>query len=213
VPIVFNEACVQVYTDVALVIDASTTMLQQTPGGRTKLAAAQEAAKAFVDSLRLERDVFNRHDQAAIIWYNDRARVATPLTNDRDALHKAIDLIPAAEGSRIDLGLEFGHRELLLAFSDQRILSNAPVMILLSDGKPNRTSLDRVIAASDAAKADAIAVYTVGHGRLPGTHTGADYWPHVLGRIASQPQMYYHAPNSDALADVYEQIAGQLICR
>ena len=86
-------------------------------------------------------------------------------------------------------------------------------MILLSDGKPNRTSLDNVIAAADTAKADAIAVYTVGHGRLPGTHTGADYWPHVLGRIASQTNMYYHAPTGEELARVYEQIAGELICR
>ncbi len=213
VPIVFNEACVQLYTDVSLVIDASTTMLVRTPGGRTKLAAAQEAAKAFVDSLRLERDIFNRHDQASIIWYNDRARVATALTNDRAKLFAAIDSIPAAEGSRIDLGLEFGHRELLLSFSEQRILSNTPVIVLLSDGKPNRTSIDNVVAASDAAKSDGIAVYTVGHGLVAGTQTSADYWPHVLRRIASQPEMYVHAPKADDLSGVYEQIAGELICR
>ena len=56
--------------DVALVIDASTTMRDdRTSAGRTKLDAAIEAARAFVDTLALPQD------QAAVVAFNSDAEV------------------------------------------------------------------------------------------------------------------------------------------
>ena len=46
-----------------------------------------------------------------------------------------------------------------------------------------KTSKQRKRQRRTHYKADAVAVYTVGHGRLPGTHTGADYWPHGYEKL------------------------------
>ncbi len=205
VPIMYNDHCIKLYTDVALVIDASTTMLYTTDRGEQKLHAAKEAAKAFLETLDLEPDADGRHDQAAIIWYNDSAGVMSTLSNDRAALAAAIDAIRPIEGSRIDLGLEFGHRELLPEFAPNRKVANSPALVLLSDGIPNRTSYEAVIAAADAAKMDGIEVHTVGLGR--------DVRRETLQRIASQPGFYYESPTGDDLSLIYERIAGDLVCR
>ena len=204
-PIQYNDHCIRLYTDVALVIDASTTMLYTTDKGELKLHAAKEAAKAFLSTLRLEPDLDGRHDQAAIIWYNDSAGVVSALSHDRAALEAAIDAIEPIEGSRIDLGLQFGHRELLPEFALDRQISNSPALVLLSDGIPNRTSYEAVIAAADAAKVDGIEVHTVGLGR--------DVRRETLQRIASQPGLYYESPTGDDLSIIYERIAGDLVCR
>lgn len=213
--IVFNGACFQRYTDVTLVVDASTTMLEPTENGRIKLDEAKDAARAFLQRLQLAPDRYGRHDQAAIVWYNDTAAVEQPLTNDRAALLAAIDRIRPVEGSRIDLGLEVGHRELLPEFRPNRILANTPGLVLLSDGLPNRVPTpvadeprpqeETVVAAADAAKRDGITVFSVGYGRR--VHT------QLMERIASQPDMYYYAPDGAALSDIYHTIAGELVCR
>ena len=49
--IVFNGACFKKYTDVSLVIDASTTMLEEDEHGRLKIESAKDAARAFVNQL------------------------------------------------------------------------------------------------------------------------------------------------------------------
>lgn len=205
VPIVFNDQCVQLYTDVVLVIDASTTMLRNTDAGRLKLQAAKDAARAFLDRLDFEPDFMGRRDQAAIVWYNDRAEVAQELSSDKGALLRAIDGIDPVEGSRIDLGLQYGHRELLPSFSPQRKVANQPALVLLSDGIPNRTSYQQVIQSADAAKLDGIMVYSVGYGR--------DVKRDTMRRIASQPGLYYEDPTGDELSIIYNHIAGDLVCR
>ena len=201
----YNDHCIKLYSDVALVIDASTTMLFPTDSGEVKLHAAKEAAKAFLSTLHLEPDLDGRHDQAAVIWYNDSAGVVSRLSNDRAALEAAIDAIHPIEGSRIDLGLQFGHRELLPEFAPDRRVANSPALVLLSDGIPNRTTYEEVIGAADAAKMDGIEVHTVGLGR--------DVRRETLQRIASQPGMYYESPSGDDLSIIYERIAGDLVCR
>ncbi len=203
--IVFNDQCFQRYTDVVLVIDASTTMLFQTPDGMLKLDAAKAAAHVFIKQLALRPDLMGRHDQAAIVWYNDTAGVAQSLTNNRDGVELAIDSIAAAEGTRIDLGIELAHAQLLIAKSPRRRIANTPAIVLLSDGIPNRTTIENVIHAADEAKKDGIAVYTVGF--------GADVREDNLRRTASQPGMYFYAPTGRDLARIYNQIAGDLVCR
>lgn len=213
--IVFNGACFQRYTDVSLVIDASTTMLEPSEAGRIKLDEAKDAARAFVDRLSLVPDRHGRHDQAAIVWYNDVAEVAQPLTNDRRALLAAIDSIRPVEGSRIDLGLQLGHRELLPEHRPNRRTANTPAMVLLSDGLPNRVPTpvaseprpqeETIVNAADAAKADGITVFTVGYGRRVQTE--------LLQRVASQPSMYFYAADGAALERIYHSIAGELVCR
>jgi Mg-chelatase subunit ChlD len=211
--IVFNSACFKRHTDVTLVIDASTTMLEQDERGRRKIESAKDAARSFVNQLQLEPDLHGRHDQAAIVWYNDTAGVAQPLTNDREALLAAIDSLEPKEGSRIDLGLQFGHRELLPEFRSNRILANRPAMVLMSDGLPNRVPTpvpigpqeETIVNAADDAKRDGIVVYAVGYGR--------NVHEPLLRRVASQPEQYFFAPSGAELARIYRSIAGDLVCR
>jgi Mg-chelatase subunit ChlD len=211
--IVFNSACFKRYTDVSLVIDASTTMSEPSENGRIKLEEAKDAARAFVEQLQLDPDLKGRHDQASIVWYNDTSGVAQPLTNDHDKLLAAIDGIQPVEGSRIDLGLQQGHRGLLTEYEPHRILANTPAIVLLSDGLPNRVPTpvpigpqeETVAAAADAAKRDGIAVYSVGY--------GTNVHEPLLRRVASQPDQYFFAPTGSDLEAIYRSIAGDLVCR
>ncbi len=87
-PLCLREECVPgtQRMDVALVIDASSTMLEQTRGHRTKLGAAVEAVGGFLDNLALPLD------QAAIVEFNDDSPEKT--TRDiacRQWYHRATD--------------------------------------------------------------------------------------------------------------------------
>jgi hypothetical protein len=82
---------------------------------------------------------------------------------------------------------------------------NNPVIVLLSDGIPNRTTPEEIIAEADDAKWDNITLYTVGY--------GGDVNEPLLRRIASQPEQYFYAPTGNDLTAIYEKIAGEIICR
>lgn len=203
--ILFNDRCFKLYTDVVLVIDASTSMRERTDLGVQKLAAAKRAAKVFLDQLQLTDDLVGRHDQAAVVWFNDTARLEQPLTSDRARLDAAIDRIGMVEGTRIDAGLEVANRELL--HPQRRKLENQPVVVLLSDGLPNRSTNEQVIAAADAIKRDGAYVFTIGVGRHDAIF--AD----LLRRVASQPTDFFASASGDDLAAIYQAIAGQVICK
>jgi uncharacterized protein YegL len=203
VVILFNDHCFKRYTDVSLVIDASTTMLRKNEFGHIKLDAAKEAAHAFINQLQLAPDSQGQSDHASIVWFNDTAAIEQPLTNDKADLDAAIDRIHAVEGSRINLGLQKGHQAVL--DQERHMTANRPVLVLLSDGIPNRTSFEEIYAAADAAKEDGVRIYTVGH--------GMDVQAQALQRVASQPEYYFYSPTGDELASIYREIAGQIICR
>ncbi len=204
VVVVYNNVCFKRYADVALVIDASTTMRYKDPGsGATKLDAARLAASAFLDELTLVPDRHGRHDQAAIVWFNETAVIEAPLTADRASLNSALDRIGMVEGSRIDLGVTRGHEAVV--DPTRHLLANAPVVVLLSDGIPNHTTFDAVFGAADTAKRDGTVIYTVGH--------GADVQDWALRRVASQPEDYFYAPDANQMGKIYRQIAGQVVCR
>ncbi len=202
--IVFNEQCFKQYADVALVIDASTTMNFRTSDGHIKLDAAREAAQVFLDQLSLAPDMARRHDRAAIVWFNDTAAVAQGLTNQRDALDLALASLTPVEGSRIDLGIRAAHQELLAHRADRNPIIT-PAIVLLSDGLPNRVTIEEVMQAADAAKRDGIVLYAVGF--------GDDVHEANLRAIATRPEMYEYAPSAAALAQIYRRIAGRLVCR
>ncbi len=205
VPIVFNDKCLQQYTDVVLVIDASTTMRGRMSDGRLKLEGAKDAARAFLAQLSLEPDALGNHDQASIIWYNDVARTEQRLTRDRGALLAAVDRIrDPKEGSRIDLGLTYAHQQLI--GSPNRQPANTQAVVLLSDGEPNRTSLEAVYAAANDLKRDGASIFTVGF-------KDNYFREYVLRYIASSDKHYYYSPTAEDLAGIYEQIARGLVCR
>ena len=201
------------FVDVVLVLDRSTSMLRSVePGGIAKNEAAIAAAQTFVDILALEpepSDPFQRHDQVSIVGFNDEAWVEIPLTGDRAAAGAALERIrgKTQEGTRLDLALEMGQVPL---DGPERDPTNNAILVLLTDGLPNRVPYDAaaggsqeqtVEAAADAVKAKDTNVYTIALGRPNDIH------PLLMLRIASERFQYYYAPRPEALEGIYRIIA------
>ncbi len=196
-PLLLKEECVPGRTsvDVALVIDASTSMLEPTHRGRTKLAAAVDALRLFLLQLRLPRD------QAAIVEFNSGVRLLQPLTGRRTNLNTALDRIEVRRQTRIDLGIERAHQELM---SSRRLRGNEPVMIVLTDGLANPVGPAKAVENALSAKRDDIVIFTIGLG------SELDMW--ALEEMATKPAYFYRAPTAEDLADIYAAIAVEIPC-
>ena len=199
------------HSDAVLVLDLSTSMQRNTRDGRAKYEAAIEAARAFIDLLDLESDGSGLQDQVAIVGFNDTAWTELRLTSDRDEIDAALRRLPSrlAEGTRLDLALSEG----LSAWEGSlRVPGNRPVMILLTDGLPNRVPTpipsgrqeDTVIAEAERVKAAGMRVFSIGLG-LPD-----DVLRELLESVASSPRDHFFAPDGEDLAEIYRQIAGRV---
>lgn len=198
-PIVQRRVCksTEVHTDVALVIDASSSMAEAA-GGSRKIDAAKDAARSFIGLLTL--DSGGATDQAAVLSFNAAAKLERGLGTDRAALEAAIAGIELAQGTRIDLAIWAAWREL----SDGPTRpGNNRAIILLTDGRPDPGTEDAVLRAADELRSVA-AIFTIG--------LGADIDAALLRRVASRPDMYFEAPATDDLEAIYRQIAGSLPC-
>jgi Mg-chelatase subunit ChlD len=210
-PVLHDERCVpeELHADVVLVLDLSTSMLRESAGSGSKLEGALVAARLFVGLLDLEPDAQGRFDRAGIVGFNDAAWTEVGLTSDGAALGLALDALPGkvAEGTRLDLALDQG----------QATLAAAPrtgvgtVMVLLTDGLPNRVPLgpggsmvETVVERAAAARGTGTRVFTIGLGMPDDVLRG------LLVAVASGPDDYYYAPTSAELADIYRQIAGRI---
>lgn len=201
------------YADVALVLDMSTTMKRTTEAGRAKVEAVVEAALAFVAMTRLAPTESGQHDQVAVVGFHDRAWIAQPLGNDPARIALALRRLPdgIAQGTRLDLAFAGGVQALEIGW---RRPDNQAVLILLTDGLPNRvppaedgTMETTVRRAAQAAKDAGIRVYTIGVGS---TDPSADILDQVDARLltdcASRADMFFHQPSAEELSGVYRQI-------
>lgn len=199
IPLALREAPCERETlsaDVVLVIDASTSMLEEIVSGSTKLAVASQASSSFVELL-------SSGDQAAIAWFNEVAELEQPLTDDKSRLLAAISRIPARHFTRIDLGIQTAREELSSA---RRKPGNRPVMLVLTDGKANPVGPDAAVAQGQRAKAAGITIFTIGLG----APENLDDW--ALRQIASRREYYYQTPDAEGLITIYEEIAGVIPC-
>ena len=182
--------------DVVLVVDTSDSMLDDSRAGRSKLAAAVDAAGRFVRLMD-----YPAGDSTGVLAFNAQATVVLPLSHDRDAILAALDRLPQASGTRIDLGL-IAARQVLAG--PQRTAANAAVVILLTDGRPTGTTASAVLEAADPLHQDGAIVYSIG--------IGQDLDAALLGAIAREQERLLLAPDAEDLAQVYEQIARTLPC-
>jgi hypothetical protein len=122
-----------------------------------------------------------------------------------------------AEGTRLDLALEGGRTALTGPGRDP---AHTPVLVLLTDGLPNRVPTpapsgsqeDTVLAAAARAKAAGIRLYTIGVGRPDAPDLADRINPDLLRAAASAPEMYYQAPDAEDLARIYAEVADTLRC-
>ena len=157
-----------------------------------------------------------RADRVGVAGFNDVAWTAIGLSRNRPAIGAAIDGLVARiqEGTRIDLALAQGQA---VIEADPRETLHDPVMILLTDGLPNRVPFGpgspypacegqecAVLEAARRVKAAGTRLFTIGLGERD------DVLDSLLREAASQPEDYYFAPDGEDLADIYRAIAGRL---
>jgi Mg-chelatase subunit ChlD len=201
-PLTLREQCVpgQKHMDVALVIDASTSMQQdRTVSGRTKMEAAIEAAVAFVDTLALPLD------QVAVVVFNADAQVVQQHTGTRAEIDAALARLPqlVRQQTRIDRGIEVAHEELV---GPRRNPANQPVMIVLTDGLANPEPASTAVRRAQAAKDDGITIFTIGLGKDDELDIAQ------LVQMASRPGYFYRAPDGEDLLAIYRTIAVEIPC-
>jgi hypothetical protein len=197
-PLLLRESCTptQRRVDATLVLDASSSMIEPTATGRTKLAAAIDAARAFLAAIHLDAG-----DQAALVAFNADAWLVTPLTTDHTALDAGLAGITTAQFTRIDRGIAVARDELA---SPRRRTGNVPVMIVLTDGLNNPVPVDVAVAEAARAKDAGVVMFTVG--------LGQDVDAPALAAMASRPEYAYLAPDAEALAGIYRTIAVTIPC-
>lgn len=197
-PVVMKIYCADQFSpsDVMLVLDTSKSMLEATePGGPTKLAAAQDASVTFLNLMNFPQD------QSGVVSFDETAVLEHPLDTNRSSLITAVNALDTDYATRIDLGISQAHDEL---FTSRHRLENIPVIILLTDGRPYKTTNAAVLAAADAAVADGVTIFTIG--------LGINVNNALLQAVASTPDLYYFAPSTTDLETIYTHIAALLPC-
>ena len=198
-PVALREECVPKTrkVDVALVLDASTSMLEEVEGGGTKLEAATAAVRVFLGELALG----GGGDQAAIVTFSAEAAVVQELTADREALERALGRIETAGKTRIHLGIEAATGELA---SGRHAAGSGRAMVVLTDGRANPDSPELAVAEAGEAKAAQVTVFTIG--------LGNELDNDALGRMASKREYYYRAPTAGDLEGIYREVAVTIPC-
>lgn len=191
-PILFYDQCVpqQVPLDVVLAIDTSSSM------NGAKIDTAKAAARVFVDYLDMPRD------HAAVIGFDEAARLAQGLTGDRAAVEAALGGLFTAVGTRIDRGLWAAVGE--LGGPGGRRGADR-VIVLLTDGRPHAGSEPSIREASKLARDLGAKVYVIG--------LGEDLLQDILAQITGDPRRVYLAPTEADLARIYGDVARVIPCR
>ena len=172
--------------DTMLVIDRSGSM-----AGR-KIDAARSAALAFLGEIRFDVS------RVGLVVFNSDATAPISLTNDASAVADAIvGFGQAVGGTDIGEGIQLAAAEL--------ITNSRPgvprVMVMMTDGRPDGTTIDADQAAAEAKQAG-IRIFAIGF--------GTDLDTALLKRVASTPADYFLAPTTSELAGIYTEIARRI---
>ncbi len=197
-PLIMKNVCVSPfnYADIAVVMDTSGSMNEPTgSGGPTKLQAAKSAATEFLNLL-----VFPG-DQAAIVSFDTDAVLEHILSDDRPGLIAALNTLVPGGVTRMDLGLAVARAELA---SPRHAPAHGRVIVFLTDGLPNGTTEDAVLAEAAAAKAEGVTIFTIG--------LGTNVYHDLLRAMATSSSHYYFSPSTAELNEIYRRIAEKLRC-
>ena len=188
--------------DTILVIDVSGSMNDKLPGDEsTKLDAAKEAAKAFIDFLNATRD------RVGVVSFSTTARLECGLTDNFAEAKSRIDGLSAGGWTNIGDGIYTANDEFDVNGRKEDTLW---VIILLSDGKANQPENEEyareyALNASKEASAMGIRIYTIGLGAK------SDIDEDLLKEMVTNGGRYYYAPSASDLTDIYTMIAQDLM--
>lgn len=174
--------------DVLLVVDRSLSMIAE-----GKMDAAKGAARRFLAGLDL------RYHRVALVTFSTDATVDQALTADRSAIEGAVDaLVPRGSGTDIQASIHTAMRHYLAEGRPNAL----PVIVLLTDGRPNLPVVPEAdtaaLAAAERARARRAYVVTIGLGRQIDSL--------LLEAIASQREDFYYAPSVVDLDRIYDTI-------
>ncbi len=195
--------------EIVLTLDISKSMLAEDLKPQNRLAAAKEAARAFIRK--------RQHDRIGLVVFARHAMTQCPLTTDYGVLEQLLDLVDVG---MIEDGTAIGTAIATSANRLKRSLAKSKVMILLTDGENNAGEVDPITAAN-AAAAFGIKIYTVGAGRPGAAPIPVD--DPIFGRRYGLLQTrldeetlqgiarvsggrYFRAHDAEGLARVYEEI-------
>jgi Ca-activated chloride channel family protein len=190
---------------IMLVIDTSASM-QATDVEPSRLEAATDAAKTFVDQLPPQLEV-------GLVSFDRQARVDAPPTTDHAAVRAAISALQLGPGTAAGDALDAARSaiEAAEASSTRTGKGNAAAIVLLSDGV---TTVGRPVlqAAQDAADAE-IPVSTIAFGtdsgavEVAGRIIPVPADPDTMSQVASITHgTFFEAVSEDELRQVYEDI-------
>ncbi len=192
--------------DIMLIIDISTSMLQQDFATANRYIDRLSAVKAVVSSFVEKR----ANDRLGLILFGTRAYLQSPLTFDKQSVKNILYNADAGmAGNSTAIGDALGLA--LKNLKDEKNKENK-VIILLSDGENNDGSLSMSQAISLAEK-EGIKVYTIGVG------ADTNFWGSLfsmanndldeksLQSLAQRTKgNYFRATDLNSLASIYQKI-------
>ncbi|MHA2279087.1 MAG: vWA domain-containing protein [Candidatus Kariarchaeaceae archaeon] len=201
--------------DVILVMDISGSMNNKLPGDtRTKIDATKDAATTFLEQLSSSRD------RVGLVTFSTEAFLMTQLTTNFVEVKSDIDNLNPGGWTNIGDGISYATEEYNL---HGRMSNNTNwIIILLSDGIANRPleinateyAIEKSEEAYNLGSNQSLRIYTIGLGAK------GDINEILLEQIAEGPLegvekepegKYYYAPSSEDLADIYTNIARDLM--
>jgi len=132
------------HLDLVLVLDSSKS-LQRTD----KDDYRRRAAIALVRNLSKKSDI-----RFGVVEFDDEARLASPLTTDREAVAAVLELLDRRGGTDLAEGIEVGLR----AFSVNARPDTTRVMLLFTDGKSNE---QKALQAMEKAREMQVIIHTM----------------------------------------------------
>ena len=183
-------------TDIILLLDTSTSMNGTTrDGGTRKVDAAVEAALGFLRELSFPRD------RVAILTFDDSPRLLQDLTDRPDQARLALLDLRLSPGTRIDAGIQAAGD---VFAGPGRRPGARPVLVMMTDGQPTRSSVSQTILAAERLKRTGVTFFSIG--------LGPDVDQELLSFLATSPGHYFFAPDASDLRTVYSSVAETIPC-
>lgn len=181
---------------IAVALDLSTSMwAQDMAQGTTRLQAAKDAARGFVERRHL--------DEVGLVTFAGETHVRLPLTHDHGIVESAIDALEVGlllDGTDVAGAIAVGADLLRAAPRSERML------ILVTDGAHNRAGLEPARAAR-AAAAFGVRVYPIAIGSEAMLASAAPGMETVLTQAAEiTGGRYYRAIDASALERIYAEL-------